>query len=103
MNSVVTWCAEVDEAGLAPSAPRPAPGVDERLRVVLVGPFSAGKTSLIKRCLAEWGTKVPEFLAVGVEPTTFEAVSVESVVTLVDTPGRATTDPSTQAGHWSRP
>jgi len=57
------------------------------MRVALVGPYSAGKTSLIKRFLFQWGTPIPDDLAVAADPTTFEVQVIDSRVTFVDTPG----------------
>jgi hypothetical protein len=58
------------------------------LRVVVVGPYDAGKSALLKRLLVEAGTVVPEWLIVSGRRETFEVREVNSEgIHFVDTPG----------------
>ncbi|GAA2374246.1 hypothetical protein Cme02nite_03300 [Catellatospora methionotrophica] len=60
----------------------------DTLRVTLVGPWSAGKSSLIKRLLVEDGSPVPPWLSVSASRETYEIREARSAgVTYVDTPG----------------
>ncbi|MFD0718274.1 GTPase [Streptomyces globosus] len=62
--------------------------------VVLYGPQNAGKTSLLRRLLAEDGTTVPGWAAVSARKETFAADAVESGgLRYVDTPGLMSGDP----------
>ncbi|MDI1461357.1 GTPase domain-containing protein [Catellatospora sp. KI3] len=58
------------------------------VRVTLVGPWSAGKSSLIKRLLVEDGSPVPQWLTVSASRETYEIQQARSAgLTYVDTPG----------------
>ena len=77
------WVEEAD-AVWAEFAGRPL------VRISLHGGYDAGKSSLLKRFLAEDGTPIPEWLAVGAQPTTANLDEIESAgLTWVDSPGMA--------------
>lgn len=58
------------------------------VRVTLVGPWSAGKSSLIKRLLVEDGSPIPPWLTVSASRETYEIREAGSgTFTYVDTPG----------------
>ena len=84
------------EAILGPDVPADPHPHGERPRVVLFGQYNSGKTSLIRRLLAEDGTPVPSWLTVGPEPETFQPGEIASGgFVYVDTPGmsaRSTTE-----------
>ena len=84
------------EAILGPDVPADPHPHGERPRVVLFGDYNSGKTSLIRRLLAEDGTPVPSWLTVGPEPETFQPGEIASGgFVYVDTPGmsaRSTTE-----------
>ncbi|WP_161937842.1 GTPase [Serinicoccus chungangensis] len=62
--------------------------LDEPARVVLFGDYNTGKSSLIKRLLAELGTPTPKSLGVAGKPTTAEETSYRwRNLQLVDSPG----------------
>ena len=76
------WLDLVEHAGVV-TEPMP-----DRPPMVLVGDFSASKTSLVKRLLAEAGQTVPESLVVKGGPETSVTSTYElGRFTLVDTPG----------------
>ena len=57
-------------------------------RVVLIGPYDGGKSSAIRRLLAEDGTRIPAWLTVSAQPETFEENEITSGgLVYVDTPG----------------
>ena len=57
-------------------------------RVALIGPYSAGKSALLKRLLVDAGTPVPDWVVVGAPPTTGAAEEVDvGALRMVDTPG----------------
>lgn len=67
---------------------------DPRPRLVLVGDYSAGKSSLIKRLLVEAGTPVPPELTIGAGPTTTRVQEYEwRGMLLIDTPGAQGANP----------
>lgn len=67
---------------------------DPRPRLVLVGDYSAGKSSLIKRLLVEAGTRVPPELIIGAGPTTSRVEEYEwRGMLLIDTPGAQGANP----------
>ncbi|BCJ74996.1 hypothetical protein CS0771_45400 [Catellatospora sp. IY07-71] len=58
------------------------------VRTTLVGPWSAGKSSLIKRLLVEDGSPIPQWLTVSASRETYEIREAGSAgFTYVDTPG----------------
>ena len=60
----------------------------DTLEVVLFGAYDAGKSSLLKRLLVDWGSPVPEWLTVSGRRETFESKRVEVTgLGLTDTPG----------------
>jgi predicted GTPase len=60
----------------------------DRPAIYLVGDYNAGKTSFIKRLLAETGIRVPDWLRVRADPTTSAVVRYDCKgAWLVDTPG----------------
>ncbi|MEV4415557.1 GTPase domain-containing protein [Catellatospora sp. NPDC049609] len=60
----------------------------DTVRTTLVGPWSAGKSSLIKRLLVEDGSPVPPWLTVSASRETYEIREARSAgFTYVDTPG----------------
>ncbi|MBB5867789.1 hypothetical protein F4553_001168 [Allocatelliglobosispora scoriae] len=60
----------------------------DALRVVFVGPWSAGKSSLIKRLLVEDGTAIPDWLTISASRETYQIREARSTrFTYVDTPG----------------
>ena len=73
---------------LGPDVPADPHPHGERPRVVLFGPYDSGKTSLIRRLLAEDGTPAPAWLTVGPQPETFKPGEITSGgLVYVDTPG----------------
>ncbi|MGW3960047.1 hypothetical protein ACWED2_09495 [Amycolatopsis sp. NPDC005003] len=79
----------VDEAAAEWTAfdARPLP------RLTVHGPYSAGKSSLLKRILIADGTPVPDWLRIGAAPTSASLEYVDSGgLTWVDTPGTAAGD-----------
>ena len=59
-----------------------------RPRIHLVGDYSAGKTSFIKRLLIDAGSRVPETLEVRADPTTDTSCEYDwDGITLIDNPG----------------
>lgn len=91
------WVQRLREAIEAAAGPRTAADTDSAwrqvadsgaLRVTLVGPWSAGKSSLIKRLLVEDASPVPQWLTVSASRETYEIREARSAgVTYVDTPG----------------
>lgn len=77
-----------EEPALAPIFERANKALDMRPRIAIVGDYSAGKSSLIKRLLIEAGRTAPPELSVRADPST-ERVSEYPLrkVVLVDTPG----------------
>ncbi|TMS54792.1 GTPase [Mycobacterium sp. DBP42] len=64
------------------------PAHNARPGIAVVGDFSAGKSSFIKRLLVELGGEVPETLHIRADPTTDEVHVYElGRIDLVDTPG----------------
>lgn len=60
----------------------------DTVRTTLVGPWSAGKSSLIKRLLVEDGSPIPQWLTVSASRETYEIRQARSAgFTYVDTPG----------------
>ena len=60
----------------------------ETLEVVVFGAYDAGKSSLLKRLLVDWGTTVPDWLTVSGRRETFEPKRVAANgFGFVDTPG----------------
>lgn len=89
-QDVRAWCSRADAADMPwPSPVQPHVALsDEKPLITLVGAYNSGKTSLIKRILLERGDDIPESLAVGADPTTFDPETVPSGQTsLQDTPG----------------
>jgi hypothetical protein len=65
----------------------------ELVHVTVHGAYNAGKSSLLKRILAEDDTPCPPWLVIGARPTTFEVQRVESGgLVWIDTPGTGTGD-----------
>jgi len=61
------------------------------LEIVLFGAYDAGKSSILKRLLVDWGIAVPEWLIISGRKETFETNRVEvDGFGLVDTPGLGT-------------
>ena len=59
----------------------------------MVGDYSAGKTSFIKRLLVDAGSPIPETLEVGANPTTDTPREYDwDGITLIDNPGFQSTD-----------
>lgn len=60
----------------------------DTLEVVIFGAYDAGKTSLLKRLLADWKVPIPEWVSVSGRRETFESKRVKARgLGLVDTPG----------------
>jgi len=60
----------------------------ENLRLVVFGPYDAGKSTLIKRLLVENGTDIPDWLLISGRRETFEVNNINSNgFEFVDTPG----------------
>lgn len=96
------WVARTVASGVLDeeAAARVAALVDSEARppLVLIGDYNSGKTSLVKRLLAEAGEPVPASLVVRANPTTSES-SAHSFgrFALVDTPGFQGGDPDHDA------
>lgn len=79
-------------AGLATQFERAWQEAEDRpgLRVVLLGPTSAGKTTLIRRLLSEEGAEIPDWLAITADVTTSAVREAPGgLLAFVDTPGTA--------------
>lgn len=64
----------------------------ELVEVTLLGPYSSGKTSVLRRLLAEEGTPFPEWLTVSGRRETFEMNEIDALgLTFTDAPGFGTT------------
>ncbi len=62
----------------------------ETLELVVFGAVNAGKSSLLKRLLVDWGVPVPDWLTISGRRQTFEACRIEvQGLGLTDTPGLA--------------
>ncbi len=89
VEDVRQWCDAVDAAGYAwriPVSPCVATP-DQALLITFAGAYNGGKTSLIKRILLESSVDVPEDLAVGADPTTFDPHTViAGPIAMQDTP-----------------
>lgn len=60
----------------------------ERVEVTFVGPYSSGKSSLIRRLVADAGGSIPGWLTVSARPETYELNEVEAgALTFTDAPG----------------
>lgn len=60
----------------------------DTLEVVVFGAYDAGKSSLLKRLLVDWGVPVPKMISVSGRRETFESTRVKALgVSLTDTPG----------------
>lgn len=60
----------------------------ERVEVTVLGPYSSGKSSLIRRLVADAGVSVPSWLTVSGRPETFELNEVGAgEITFTDAPG----------------
>ncbi|MEU3143353.1 MULTISPECIES: GTPase domain-containing protein [unclassified Streptomyces] len=83
-----------DRAAAAVAGTWAAREADPEVNVVLYGPQNAGKTSLLRRLLAEDGTPVPAWATVSGGKETYEAGGVGSAgLRYVDTPGVQAGDP----------
>lgn len=70
--------------------------------VVLVGPYDAGKSTLLKRLLVERGTPVPEWLTISGRRETFGVGQVRSdEIIFVDTPGLDSSQPQHDEITWN--
>src|SRR3954466_12451635 len=91
MARIAAWCAAADSQLALPEVVAVEPdGVpkSEPLTVTFAGAYSSGKTSLLKRLLFDFGIPVPEDLAVGADPTTFDPRTEQAgSLLLADTPG----------------
>lgn len=96
------WVQRLREAIEAAAGPQAAADADNAwrqvadshpVRVTLVGPWSAGKSSLIKRLLVEDASPVPQWLTVSASRETYEIREARSAnLTYVDTPGLGSDD-----------
>ena len=60
----------------------------ERVEVTVFGPYSSGKSSLIRRLVADAGGSIPSWLTVSGRPETFELNDVDAgALTFTDVPG----------------
>ena len=60
----------------------------ERVEVTVLGPYSSGKSSLIRRLVVDAGVSVPPWLTVSARPETFEQNEVAAgAVSFTDAPG----------------
>lgn len=60
----------------------------EHVEITVLGPYSSGKTSLIRRLLVDAGERVPSWLTVSARPETFELNEVGAgAITFTDAPG----------------
>src|SRR4051794_39058500 len=65
----------------------------EQVEVTLIGPYSSGKSSLLRRLLADEGLDVPEWCTVSARRETFELNEVAAgSVSFTDAPGFASTN-----------
>lgn len=91
MARIAAWCTAADAELALPEVVAVEPdGVpkSEPLVVTFAGAYSSGKTSLLKRLLFDFGIPVPEDLAVGADPTTFDPRTEQAgSLLLTDTPG----------------
>ena len=91
VNAVTAWletCAERGPQGLRASVDNARTLLAAEPQVVLIGDYSAGKTSLIRRVGAELGLAETDRLPVGAGPTTMSVVRIDApAYTIVDTPG----------------
>jgi hypothetical protein len=93
----VSWRAEIHRASVTVVGAATATELQQRwhewaaepgVSVAVVGPFNSGKSSLIRRLLADEGSPVPNWLTVNARPETTRTGRVSSAgLTFIDSPG----------------
>lgn len=100
--SITSWCEQVASyiERLAGSATREEllstweeHEARKTVEITLIGPYSSGKSSLLRRLLADQGLEVPEWCTVSARRETFELNEVAAgSVSFTDAPGFASTN-----------